>query len=126
MAMGEYSWCLEGGCWEILSGPGLPLAASALLPTSPHSPPRPYRPYFCLPLRHRKPCVHVWSRWEDHTWRLQSTNCVRKVAERLVRVRRVPTGRGWDVGKTVAFERSSGARLIGRAPGSQHALGAGL
>ncbi|XP_047708318.1 fer-1-like protein 4 isoform X4 [Prionailurus viverrinus] len=40
-------------------------------------------PYFCLPLRHRKPCVHVWSRWEDHTWRLQSTNCVRKVAERL-------------------------------------------
>ncbi|XP_045836531.1 fer-1-like protein 4 [Meles meles] len=40
-------------------------------------------PYFCLPLRHRKPCVRVWSRWEDHTWRLQSTNCVRKVAERL-------------------------------------------
>ncbi|CAD7669432.1 unnamed protein product [Nyctereutes procyonoides] len=40
-------------------------------------------PYFCLPLRHRKPCVHVWSRWEDHTWRLQSTNWVRKVAERL-------------------------------------------
>ncbi|XP_025788448.1 fer-1-like protein 4 [Puma concolor] len=40
-------------------------------------------PYFCLPLRHQKPCVHVWSRWEDHTWRLQSTNCVRKVAERL-------------------------------------------
>ncbi|CAK7319952.1 Fer-1-like protein 4 [Vulpes lagopus] len=40
-------------------------------------------PYFCLPLRHRKPCVHVWSRWEDHTWRLQSTNCVGKVAERL-------------------------------------------
>ncbi|XP_077026342.1 fer-1-like protein 4 isoform X2 [Tamandua tetradactyla] len=40
-------------------------------------------PYFCLPLRHRKPCVRVWSRWEDHTWRLQSSNCVRKVAERL-------------------------------------------
>uniref|UniRef100_G1RH00 Fer-1 like family member 4 (pseudo n=1 Tax=Nomascus leucogenys TaxID=61853 RepID=G1RH00_NOMLE len=40
-------------------------------------------PYFCLPLRHRKPCMHVWSRWEDHTWRLQSSNCVRKVAERL-------------------------------------------
>uniref|UniRef100_A0A2K5Z068 C2 domain-containing protein n=1 Tax=Mandrillus leucophaeus TaxID=9568 RepID=A0A2K5Z068_MANLE len=40
-------------------------------------------PYFCLPLRHRKPCVHVWSRWEDHTWRLQSSNCVHKVAERL-------------------------------------------
>nr|XP_012610306.1 fer-1-like protein 4 [Microcebus murinus] len=40
-------------------------------------------PYLCLPLRHRKPCVHVWSRWEDHTWRLHSSNCVRKVAERL-------------------------------------------
>uniref|UniRef100_A0A8C7ERZ6 C2 domain-containing protein n=1 Tax=Neovison vison TaxID=452646 RepID=A0A8C7ERZ6_NEOVI len=34
------------------------------------------------------PCVRVWSRWEDHTWRLQSTNCVRKVAERLVRAHR--------------------------------------
>ncbi|XP_049725507.1 fer-1-like protein 4 [Elephas maximus indicus] len=40
-------------------------------------------PYFCLPLRHRKPCISVWSSWEDHTWRLQSSNCVRKVAERL-------------------------------------------
>ncbi|KAM5245575.1 LOW QUALITY PROTEIN: fer-1-like protein 4 [Ctenodactylus gundi] len=40
-------------------------------------------PYFCLPLRHHKPCVHVWSRWEDYTWRLQSSNCVHKVAERL-------------------------------------------
>ncbi|KAK2109900.1 Fer-1-like protein 4 [Saguinus oedipus] len=41
------------------------------------------RPYFCLPLSHHKPCVHVWSRWEDHTWRLQNSNCVHKVAERL-------------------------------------------
>ncbi|XP_040103383.1 fer-1-like protein 4 isoform X1 [Oryx dammah] len=40
-------------------------------------------PYFCLPLRHRKPCVRVWSRWENHLWRLQSSNCVRRVAERL-------------------------------------------
>ncbi|KAB0383532.1 hypothetical protein FD755_005449 [Muntiacus reevesi] len=40
-------------------------------------------PYFCLPLRHRKPCVSVWSRWENHLWRLQSSNCVRRVAERL-------------------------------------------
>nr|XP_023482231.1 fer-1-like protein 4 [Equus caballus] len=40
-------------------------------------------PYLCLPLRHHKPCVRVWSRWEDHTWRLQRSNCVRKVAERL-------------------------------------------
>ncbi|KAI4562641.1 hypothetical protein MJT46_011603 [Ovis ammon polii x Ovis aries] len=40
-------------------------------------------PYFCLPLHHRKPCVCVWSRWENHLWRLQSSNCVRRVAERL-------------------------------------------
>lgn len=44
-------------------------------------------PYFCLPLRHHKPCVCVWSRWENHLWRLQSSNCVRRVAERLVRAR---------------------------------------
>ncbi|XP_032318095.1 fer-1-like protein 4 [Camelus ferus] len=40
-------------------------------------------PYFCLPLRHHKPCVQVWSRWEDHSWRLQSSNCLQKVAKRL-------------------------------------------
>ncbi|GAB1285851.1 Fer-1-like protein 4 [Apodemus speciosus] len=40
-------------------------------------------PYLCLPLRHRKPCLHVWSRWEDYTWRLHSSNSVGKVAERL-------------------------------------------
>ncbi|KAM9590431.1 fer-1-like protein 4 isoform 2-T2 [Trichechus inunguis] len=40
-------------------------------------------PYFCLPLRRRKPCVSVWSRWENHMWRLLSSNSVRKVAERL-------------------------------------------
>ncbi|XP_051044235.1 fer-1-like protein 4 [Phodopus roborovskii] len=40
-------------------------------------------PYLCLPLRHRKPCLHVWSRWEDYTWRLHSSNSVCKVAERL-------------------------------------------
>lgn len=88
----------------------------------------PPRPYFCLPLRHRKPCVHVWSRWEDHTWRLQSTNCVQKVAERLVRARRARTGRGQRLRLSgrLAFEGSSGARLLGRAPGSQHLTGARL
>ncbi|XP_040588599.1 fer-1-like protein 4 [Mesocricetus auratus] len=40
-------------------------------------------PYLCLPLRHRKPCLQVWSRWEDYTWRLHSSNSVCKVAERL-------------------------------------------
>lgn len=56
------------------------------------------RSYLCLPLRHQKPCMHVWSRWENHTWRLQSSNCVRKVAQRLVRERLAPTGRGQDAG----------------------------
>ncbi|KAL6046825.1 hypothetical protein STEG23_005098 [Scotinomys teguina] len=37
----------------------------------------------CLPLRHRKPCLRVWSRWEDYTWRLHSSNSVGKVADRL-------------------------------------------
>ncbi|ERE71692.1 fer-1-like protein 4 [Cricetulus griseus] len=40
-------------------------------------------PYLCLPLLHQKPCLHVWSRWEDYTWRLHSSNSVYKVAERL-------------------------------------------
>ncbi|XP_059115692.1 fer-1-like protein 4 [Peromyscus eremicus] len=39
--------------------------------------------YLCLPLRHRKPCLRVWSRWEDYTWRLHSSNSVGKVAKRL-------------------------------------------
>ncbi|KAM8774824.1 LOW QUALITY PROTEIN: fer-1-like protein 4 [Rhynchonycteris naso] len=38
-------------------------------------------PCLCLPLSHRKPCMRVWSR--DHTWRLHSSNCVQKVAQRL-------------------------------------------
>ena len=90
MAVGKCSWWLEGRRWGIPSGPGLPVTDSAPL----HVP----RPYFCLPLRHHKPCVCVWSRWENHLWRLQSSNCVRRVAERLVRARRVLTGRGQDRG----------------------------
>lgn len=90
-AAGECSWWLEGGHWGVPSGPRT--APRSLCSSSPWP-----RPYLCLPLRHRKPCVRVWSRWENHTWRLRSSNCVRKVAERLVRVRRAPTGRGWARG----------------------------
>ncbi|NXL65428.1 FR1L4 protein, partial [Chordeiles acutipennis] len=41
------------------------------------------RSYSCLPMTHEKPCVHVWSYWEDHTWRLCISNWVVKLAERL-------------------------------------------
>ncbi|KFW89781.1 Fer-1-like 4, partial [Phalacrocorax carbo] len=41
------------------------------------------RSYSCLPLKHEKPCVYVWSYWEDHTWRLCISNWIVKLAERL-------------------------------------------
>ena len=89
-AAGEcFSW-LQERHWGIPSGQDCP-SQTLLLSIPP-------RPYFCLPPRHHKPCVHVWSRWEDHSWSLQSTNCMRKVAERLVRARRVPTGGVRDTG----------------------------
>uniref|UniRef100_A0A8C4XN19 C2 domain-containing protein n=1 Tax=Falco tinnunculus TaxID=100819 RepID=A0A8C4XN19_FALTI len=40
--------------------------------------------YSCLPMTHEKPCVYVWSYWEDHTWRLCISNWIVKLAERLV------------------------------------------
>ncbi|NWZ89428.1 FR1L4 protein, partial [Nesospiza acunhae] len=39
--------------------------------------------YSCLPMTHEKPCVYVWSYWEDHTWRLCISNRIVKLAERL-------------------------------------------
>ncbi|KAF1662080.1 Fer-1-like protein 4, partial [Aptenodytes patagonicus] len=41
------------------------------------------RSYSCLPMMHEKPCVYVWSYWEDHTWRLCISNRIVKLAERL-------------------------------------------
>ncbi|KFP09367.1 Fer-1-like 4, partial [Egretta garzetta] len=41
------------------------------------------RSYSCLPMMHEKPCVYVWSYWEDHTWRLCVSNWIVKLAERL-------------------------------------------
>ncbi|XP_069508332.1 fer-1-like protein 4 [Ambystoma mexicanum] len=39
--------------------------------------------YSCIPMVHEKPCVYVWSYWEDHTWRLCNSNWIIKIAERL-------------------------------------------
>ncbi|NXV04481.1 FR1L4 protein, partial [Cettia cetti] len=39
--------------------------------------------YSCLPMTHEKPCVYVWSYWEDHAWRLCISNRIVKLAERL-------------------------------------------
>ncbi|NXT95962.1 FR1L4 protein, partial [Anhinga rufa] len=41
------------------------------------------RSYSYLPMKHEKPCVYVWSYWEDHTWRLCISNWIVKLAERL-------------------------------------------
>ncbi|XP_009577365.1 PREDICTED: fer-1-like protein 4, partial [Fulmarus glacialis] len=41
------------------------------------------RSYSCLPMIREKPCVYVWSYWEDHTWRLCISNWIVKLAERL-------------------------------------------
>ncbi|NXE96811.1 FR1L4 protein, partial [Menura novaehollandiae] len=41
------------------------------------------RSYSCLPMMHEKPCVYVWSYWEDHAWRLCISNRIVKLAERL-------------------------------------------
>ncbi|XP_010562817.1 PREDICTED: fer-1-like protein 4 [Haliaeetus leucocephalus] len=41
------------------------------------------RSYSCLPMMHEKPCVYVWSYWENHTWRLCISNWIVKLAERL-------------------------------------------
>ncbi|NXK24858.1 FR1L4 protein, partial [Arenaria interpres] len=41
------------------------------------------RSYSCLPMMREKPCVYVWSYWEDHTWRLCISNWIVKLAERL-------------------------------------------
>ncbi|NXF83594.1 FR1L4 protein, partial [Sclerurus mexicanus] len=41
------------------------------------------RSYSCLPMIHEKPCLYVWSYWEDHAWRLCISNRIVKLAERL-------------------------------------------
>ncbi|KAM4691339.1 fer-1-like protein 4 [Rhinophrynus dorsalis] len=41
--------------------------------------------YSCIPMVNDKPCVYVWSYWEDHCWRLYNSNWIIKIAERLER-----------------------------------------
>uniref|UniRef100_A0A663E1U9 C2 domain-containing protein n=1 Tax=Aquila chrysaetos chrysaetos TaxID=223781 RepID=A0A663E1U9_AQUCH len=54
------------------------------------------RSYSCLPMTHEKPCVYVWSYWENHTWRLCISNWIVKLAERLVACSRwVPAWHAW-------------------------------
>uniref|UniRef100_A0A7N6B0G8 C2 domain-containing protein n=1 Tax=Anabas testudineus TaxID=64144 RepID=A0A7N6B0G8_ANATE len=45
--------------------------------------------YQCVPLQppsiKQKPCLHVWSQFEDHSFRLYQANWLNKMADRLVR-----------------------------------------
>ncbi|XP_043565934.1 fer-1-like protein 4 [Chiloscyllium plagiosum] len=41
------------------------------------------RSYCCIPYLYEKPCVYVWSSWEDYSWRLYNSNLLAKIAERL-------------------------------------------
>lgn len=49
----------------------------------------PLRSYQCLPLQppslKQKPCLFVWSQFEDHSFRLHQANWLSKMADRLVR-----------------------------------------
>ncbi|XP_065548005.1 fer-1-like protein 4 [Lathamus discolor] len=67
---------------EVLAPPSAALNKSVTKSQRPE--PMEYdRSYSCLPMTHEKPCVHVWSYWEDHTWRLCVSNWIVKLAERL-------------------------------------------
>ncbi|XP_053551406.1 fer-1-like protein 4 [Bombina bombina] len=39
--------------------------------------------YSCISMSNDKPCIYVWSYWEDHSWRLCISNWIVKIAERL-------------------------------------------
>ncbi|KAM5135525.1 fer-1-like protein 4 [Mantella aurantiaca] len=39
--------------------------------------------YSYIPMGNDRPCVYVWSHWEDHSWRLSNSNWIVKIAERL-------------------------------------------
>ncbi|KAG9473826.1 hypothetical protein GDO78_004239 [Eleutherodactylus coqui] len=41
--------------------------------------------YYYIQLGTDRPCVHVWSYWEDHSWRLYNSNWIVKIGERLDR-----------------------------------------
>uniref|UniRef100_W5MRC4 C2 domain-containing protein n=1 Tax=Lepisosteus oculatus TaxID=7918 RepID=W5MRC4_LEPOC len=39
--------------------------------------------YYCLPFKEKKPCLHLWSRWEDQSWRLYNVNALQQVSQVL-------------------------------------------
>uniref|UniRef100_H3AYF6 C2 domain-containing protein n=1 Tax=Latimeria chalumnae TaxID=7897 RepID=H3AYF6_LATCH len=39
--------------------------------------------YYCIPYQEEKPCVYIWSEWEDHSWRLCNSNALLHVADVL-------------------------------------------
>ncbi|KAM3922750.1 fer-1-like protein 4 [Leptodactylus fuscus] len=41
--------------------------------------------YYYIPLGNDRPCLYVWSHWEDHSWRLFNSNWIVKIAQRLER-----------------------------------------
>ncbi|XP_063071629.1 fer-1-like protein 4 [Engraulis encrasicolus] len=41
------------------------------------------RSFSCIPLFHEKPCIYVWNYFEDHSFRLYSSNLLCKMADRL-------------------------------------------
>uniref|UniRef100_A0A8C5TYN9 C2 domain-containing protein n=1 Tax=Malurus cyaneus samueli TaxID=2593467 RepID=A0A8C5TYN9_9PASS len=66
------------------AGSGGEMDAEILNPSQRPEPMEYDKSYSCLPMTHEKPCVYVWSYWEDHTWRLCISNWIVKLAERLV------------------------------------------
>ncbi|XP_051958046.1 fer-1-like protein 4 isoform X2 [Xyrauchen texanus] len=41
------------------------------------------RSFSCIPLLREKPCIYVWSNFEDHTFRFHNSNWLSKMADRL-------------------------------------------
>ncbi|NWV66140.1 FR1L4 protein, partial [Malurus elegans] len=75
--------------------------------------------YSCLPMTHEKPCVYVWSYWEDHTWRLCISNWIVKLAERLEqglddveKLLRRPKAKAEERLREVLEEFVAGCRLV--------------
>uniref|UniRef100_A0A8D0DJR1 C2 domain-containing protein n=1 Tax=Salvator merianae TaxID=96440 RepID=A0A8D0DJR1_SALMN len=75
--------------------------------------------YSCLPMLHEKPCVYVWSYWEDYTWRLYNSNWIVKIAERLEhglddveRLLRRPKSKADERLRQVLEEFVAGCRLV--------------
>nr|XP_005986843.1 PREDICTED: fer-1-like protein 4 [Latimeria chalumnae] len=67
---------------EIFPLPATPMDKS-MTPPKKAQPTEYERLYSCIPMLYEKPCVYVWSYWEDHSWRLYNSNWIVKMADRL-------------------------------------------